>query len=80
MKLTSKKATNCSYTTTTLNPNSEEIAENTHKLLHILQTKPNLYNATSKQLARPEEREKLDIELEQRRNQGRIYAGIFPPR
>jgi hypothetical protein len=80
MKLTNKKTTKCNCTTTTLNQTTVNETNNPFKILHIFSTHPKILNIRTTQLNRQEETQRLEIEAEIKRNQGRTYAGVLPPR
>ena len=80
MKLTNKKTSNCNRTTTTINQTTLNTTRTPLKILNILSTQLRSFNLGVAEFNRPEEREKLEIEAEIKRAQGRIYTSITPIR
>ena len=81
MKLADKKSTNCKQTTTLSNrtPTERPIFKSS-KICQLFRPRPELNLLTITANSRIEEMEKLGVEAELRRDEGRIYAAFFSPR
>jgi hypothetical protein len=78
MKLTNKKTTNYNCTTKTINQTTPAKTTNVLKKLHFFSTQTRLFTLVDAEFNRPEEEQKLEIELELKHTQARTYANITP--
>ena len=80
MKLANKKSKGFNQVRTVLDRSAVGRPFDSFKVLHIFRNQSKINLATTISTSRIEELEKLRIEVELERDQGKIYAAFLPPR